>query len=94
MASVVVLELAVAPVNNWLVDEYLDQEIDQYYRSLVKGIYLMLLEDIDVLPQEQWADYIKHRQPHFGFPLAIESMNSLALKEKKPGIFLNQGGRW
>ncbi|MCG8549373.1 MAG: ATP-binding protein [Desulfobacterales bacterium] len=91
MASVITWQFAVSPVTCWLVDEYFDQEIDQYYGTLVRGIYNMLLEDIEVLPRDQWAGYIKHRQPQFGYQLAIESMNSLALKEKDRDI-LNQGG--
>nr|WP_319394631.1 ATP-binding protein [uncultured Desulfobacter sp.] len=91
MASVVTWQFVVAPLACRLVDEYFDREIDQYYGSLVKGIYNMLLEDIEALPQDQWADYIKRRQPQFGYQLAIDPMDSLALKEKDR-VILNQGG--
>ena len=91
MASVLTWQFVFSPVTNRLMDEYLDQEIDQYYGSIVQGIYNMLLEDIEVLPRDRWADYIKRRQPQFGYQLAIEPMDSLALKEKER-VILNQGG--
>ena len=73
------------------MDEYFDWELDQYYGSLVKGIYNMLLEDIEVLPRDQWMDYIKRRQPEFGYQLSIDPVGSLTLKEKEL-VILNQGG--
>ena len=91
MASVVTWQFVVAPLTFRLADEYFDREIDQYYGSLVQGIYNMLLEDIEVLPRDQWADYIKRRQPQFGYQLAIDPMDSLALKEKDQ-VILSQGG--
>ena len=91
MASVITWQFAVAPFTCRLVDEYFDQEIDQYYESLVQGVYNMLIEDIDVLPRDQWVDYIKQRQPQFGYRLVIEPIASLSLKEKDRDI-LNQGG--
>ena len=91
MASVVTWQFVVTPLTYRLVDEYFDREIDQYYGSLVQGIYNMLLEDIEVLPRDRWADYVKRRQPQFGYQLAIDPMDSLALKEKDL-VILNQGG--
>ncbi len=91
MASVVTWQFVVAPLTSRLADEYFDREIDQYYGSLVQGIYNMLLEDIEVLPRDQWADYIKRRQPQFGYQLAIDPMDSLALKEIDQ-VILSQGG--
>ena len=91
MASVVTWQFVVAPLTSRLADEYFDREIDQYYGSLVQGIYNMLLEDIEVLPRDQWADYIKRRQPQFGYQLAIDPMDSLALKEKDQ-VVLSRGG--
>ncbi len=91
MASVVTWQFVVAPLTFRLVDEFFDREIDEYYGSLVQGIYNMLLEDIEVLPRAQWTDYIKRRQPQFGYQLSIDPMDSLALKEKERDI-LNQGG--
>jgi len=91
MASVLTWQFIFAPVSYRLLDEYFDQEIDQHYGTIVQGIYNMLLEDIEALPQVRWKDYIKHRQPQFGYPLAIESMDTLDLKEKDL-VILNQGG--
>lgn len=91
MASVVTWQFVVAPMTCWLVDEFFDREMDQYYGSLVQGIYNMLLEDIEALPRDQWADYIEQRQPQFGYQLAIDPMDSLDIKQKEQ-VTLNQGG--
>ncbi len=82
MASIVTWQLAFSPLVEWLIVEHFDQELDQYYRRLIKGLYSMLIEDIDALPPDQWDHYIKLRQPQFGYPIGIEPLASLDLQDK------------
>lgn len=88
MVSLVTWQFFFSPFTLRLVDQYFDQELDAYYSSLVRGIYHMLLEDIEALPLGQWDAYIKRRQPQFGYHLAIEPMDSLDLTEKEQRVLV------
>ena len=91
MVSLVIWQCAGSPVVEKLIVEHFDQELDQYYRSLVKGIYSRLLKDIDALHPDQWAGYIRQIQPEFGYPLAIVPVADLTLQTKEQDL-LHQGG--
>ena len=91
MVSIMIWQFAFSPVAQWLVESYFYKEVDQYYRTLVQGLYNMLLEDIEALPEDQWDRYAQRRQPQFGYRLAIDPMNTLDLTESDR-VLLEHGG--
>jgi len=79
--SLIIWQFLFSPAVTWLVEETVKQELNQYYRTLVRGVYSLLIEDVEALPPNQWPGYIQHRQPQFGYPLVIEPITSLDLPE-------------
>ncbi len=79
MFTALIWNYAFSSITDRFVVKQMDQEMDQYYRSLVQGVYAVLTEDIKGVPHDQWEDYIKGRRAQFGYPLAIEPINSLKI---------------
>jgi len=60
------------PVANRVVAHYLKQQITDYNRDLVKGIFYVVNDDLKQLPEDQWPAYIDQLKPNFGFPVNIK----------------------
>jgi signal transduction histidine kinase len=79
MISSIGLQFAAPLIINKPIEKHLDEEFDAYWRELTRGVYHVLLEDLKALPPEEWDRCIRRLQPHFGYPISLDSIDDLPL---------------
>jgi len=57
--------------------------IEHYDRSLSKGVYYLLQQDLQTIPQTEWKTHIEKLQAHFGYPLSIKDYHDPVFSEEQ-----------
>ena len=79
MISMIGLQFAAPLIIDKPIKKHLNEEFTTYWRELTRGVYHVLLEDLKALPPEEWDRYIRRLQPHFGYPISLDSIDDLPL---------------
>jgi signal transduction histidine kinase len=79
LLTVVILNFAFSPLVSKAIDHYLQNQINAYYRSLVKGLFYMVTTDLNRHTKDQWTDRISTIAPNFGFPITIQKIADIDL---------------
>ncbi len=79
--AMVVLQFAFNPVVEHYVEKYLGQQLNQYFRELVKGTFYLLIEDLRHYPEQSWQDRINTLQPRFAEPIALSSYREMKFSD-------------
>ncbi len=77
--TVAILDLAFSPLMTRVVEHYLQNQIETYYRTLVKGVFYMVRVDLNRYPQSQWSDRMATIAPNFGYPLSLKPLAGIDL---------------
>lgn len=73
------IRFAISP----LLDDYfikvLNNQIDEYVVSLIKGPYFLVMESLDSIPENQIPKKVESIKKEFGYPVSLEKISSLDL---------------
>lgn len=73
------IRFAISP----LLDDYfikvLNNQIDEYVVSLIKGPYFLVMESLDSIPENQIPKKVETIKKEFGYPVSLEKISSLDL---------------
>ena len=79
LLTIAVLEFAFSPLASKAIEQHLQNQINAYYRSLVKGIFYMVSTDLNRHTEDKWSDRIADIAPNFGFPLELKKIREIEL---------------
>lgn len=77
--TLAILEFVFSPVVDKLVEDHFEEQLISYYRGLVKGLFFVMIEDLQKLPFDDWSNHITALQSKFGHPVLIEPYEKLKL---------------
>ncbi len=74
-----VLNFGFAPIAEKLIDQYLSQQLNAYWRDLIRGTFHMVFVDLERLPQAQWDAQVNRLQQQFGYPIDLKPLADAGL---------------
>ncbi len=89
LLTITVLEFAFLPMVTKAVEHYFQNQLNAYYRSLVKGIFYMVNTDLNRHTEDQWPDRISGLAPNFGFPIELRRGHDIELTSSERRQLLN-----
>ncbi len=72
LLTIVILNFAFTPLVSNAVEHYFQNQINAYYRSLVKGVFYMVNTDLNRYTEDQWPGRMATIAPNFGFPIHLQ----------------------
>jgi signal transduction histidine kinase len=72
-----VINYVFGPVVSSVVAHYMKQQITDYNRGLVKGVFYVVNDDLKQFSEDQWPAYINQLKPNFGFPINIKQTGEI-----------------
>lgn len=90
MVTIAILDFGVSPVVNKIVERHLSQQVNDYWREVVKGPFHMMILDLERMPEAQWAQRIENLQPHFSYPIRIQPYMDAGLTPEEQAQVLNK----
>ncbi len=88
IVTMLVLNFLFNPVAEMIAERLLSQQVNDYYRELVKGTFHMLVLDLTQRPQEQWRRRIETLRRQFGYPIGLTTADAagLTVSEKQQAL--------
>lgn len=77
--TVMVTALGLQHGFNSLLEILKKDTITAYYQDLVRGAYHMMEQDFLSRPEDSWHAHLESLQPFFGYPIALNTPDSLSL---------------
>lgn len=85
ISTLLILQFGLGPALRHLISNQQREEITTYNRELSRGVFFILVSQLENIDQSRWADHLHDLQPHFSFTLSLQRLDSaqFTAEEKK-----------
>jgi hypothetical protein len=89
VVSVLLIKFVLTPVLNTMVQTSMATSIEQYNQDLAKGVYYLVQQELQKMPQSNWKIHIEKMQRHFGYPLSFRDYHEVSFTEHQRSQLLS-----